>query len=105
MKKFALVLLLALFALTACGPAEQTEYTPTPLVLRSFCGVVDSWEGDMLSLTDRQGSEKVLYAGRAVVCGKYPPEAGCPVQISVAEGGPPDAALNSVPRPSSHLRY
>ena len=94
MKRFALVLLLALLLLAACGPAEQTEYTEEePLTLRSFYGVIDGWDGGMLTLSDEQGASHTLYAGRAVVCGKYPPEEGCPAEISVAENGPPDAAL------------
>ena len=99
MKKLALALLLALLLLAACGPAEQpdpadeTEYEEEQPLLLSFYAVIDSWDGETLRVTDEQGAERILQAGEAEICGDYPPEAGCPAEISVAEDGAADAAL------------
>lgn len=98
MNRYALGLLLLLAALfTACGAAEQMDMGNIPeepsLSLREIDGVIEDWQGQVLTIVDGQGVARLFNTARAPVSGKCLPEPGCPVTVTLAAAGPADGAL------------
>ena len=91
MKKIVSILTaLLLLLLCACGQAPAPdgdggsggEQEP---VLLEIGGFIESWEDDSLVLLDDQGALRTFATNGAKVSGDFPPEAGCPARVTVAE--------------------
>ena len=102
MKKIVLSLLFICAIMAACNyiepPSEPEPPAPAPSepaspATREFDGIVESWQDDLLVITDANGVRLSLNTAQAVICGRCLPHVGYPVTVTVAEQGPSDLAL------------